>query len=123
MARGSPFTANDCRNNFLQVVDVFGAFTRCLAITGLLHSTSEVWEIEKYLLGNFNLTFTIACSHMSRAKSDPAKDFFRIRIKRIVSSFLGQKKNIRIFVVGLTNGIRQLSHITGFPLGQILVTC
>ena len=26
-----------------------------------VNSTSEVWEIEKCLLGNFNLTFTIAC--------------------------------------------------------------
>ena len=79
------------------------------------------------LAGEFQLNFHDSLrgkrSRTSRAKSDPAKEFFRIRIKRIVSSFLGQKKNIRIFVVGLTNRIRQLSHITGFPLGQILVAC
>ena len=79
------------------------------------------------LAGEFQLNFHDSLrgkrSHTSRAKSDPAKEFFRIRIKRIVSSFIGQMKNIRIFMVGLTNRIRQLSHITGFPLGQILVTC
>ena len=58
---------------------------------------------------NFNLTFTMACVASVPVRGERNRTrrriFFRIRIKRIVSSFLGQKKNIRIFVVGLTNRI------------------
>ena len=52
---------------------------------------------------NFHDSLRGKRSRTSQAKSDPAKEFFRIRIKRIVSIFLGRMKNIRIFVVGLTN--------------------
>ena len=79
------------------------------------------------LAGEFQLNFHDSLrgkrSRTSRAKSDPAKEFFTFALRELWAVFLGQKKNIRIFVVGLTNRMRQLSHITGFPLGQILVTC
>ena len=43
------------------------------------------------LAGEFQVNFHDSLrgkrSRMSRAKSDPAKEFFRIRIKRIVSIF------------------------------------
>ena len=39
VAGGSPFAVIDCRNDILQVVNVFGAFAWCHATPELLNST------------------------------------------------------------------------------------